>query len=157
MAVDKVIVTKVSALKAKYGLHYSRLESALDTAITADDTRGLRTRLVAIDSRADMKRVKGKPVTGRGDEKGAKAAVDAIYRHYKPDYILLLGAPDVVPHVHLDNPMKGTPDDDDDLTVPSDLPYACEAGWSRRPEDFLGPTALSGGCRISWAHSIRAM
>jgi hypothetical protein len=144
MAVDKVIVTNMSALKAKYGPHYARLAPALDTAIAADDRRGLRTLLVAIDSRADMKRVKGKPVTGRGDEKGAKAAVDAVYRHYKPDYILLLGAPDVVPHIHLNNPMKGTADDDDDVTVPSDVPYACEAGWSRRPENFLGPTRTIG-------------
>lgn len=144
MTVDKVIVTNVSALKAKYGPRYARLETALDSAITADDKRGLRTVLVAIDSRADMKRVKAKPVTGRGDERGAKAAVDAIYRHYTPDYILLLGAPDVVPHIHLDNPMKGTADDDDDRTVPSDVPYACEAGWSRRPGNFLGPTRAVG-------------
>jgi hypothetical protein len=144
MAVDKVIVTNESALKAKYGARYARLQAALADAIKADADRGIRTLVVAIDSDADMKRVKGKPVTGRGDERGAKTAVDAIYRHHAPDYILLLGASDVVPHIHLDNPLKGTSDDDDDLSVPSDVPYACEAGWSERPEDFLGPTRAIG-------------
>ena len=83
-------------------------------------------------------------VVGTSDQQGAKAAVDAIYHCHHPDYILLLGAPDVVPHIDLSNPMNGTPDDDDDPTVPSDVPYACAAGLSRQPRDFVGPTRVVG-------------
>jgi hypothetical protein len=141
MAVDKVIVTNVSALRMKYGEKYRRLQAAIRVLVEADAERGLRTTLVAIDSQADMKRLGGKAVTSPDDERGAKAAVDAVYRHYQCDYLMILGARDVVPHIQLSNPMRS---DDDDETVPSDVPYACEAPFSRRPQDFLGPTRVLG-------------
>jgi hypothetical protein len=144
MPVDKVIVTNTSALKAKYGDKYARVKTAIDKLIAADKARGLTTRLIAIDVEADMKRLRGQPVVAIADQQGAKAAVDAIYKRHQPDYILLLGAPDVVPHIDLSNPMTGTTDDDDDPTVPSDVPYACDAAWSRRPQDFVGPTRVVG-------------
>ena len=144
MPVDKVIVTNVSALKAKYGDKYARVKSAINRLIAADAERKLTTRLIAIDVEADMRRLRAQPVVGVADQQGAKLAVDAIYRRHQPDYILLLGAGDVVPHIDLSNPMKGTPDDDDDPTVPSDVPYACAARWSRRPQDFVGPTRVVG-------------
>jgi len=144
MAVDKVIATNVTALKGKYGDKYPRVKAAIDALIKADLACGLKTMLIALDSPSGMKRVKGKPVSKASDERGAKAAVDAIYKHYQPDYVLLLGAPDVVPHIQLTNPMTGTPDDDDDPSVPSDVPYACDAAWSRRPQNFVGPTRVVG-------------
>jgi hypothetical protein len=140
MAVNKVIATNVTALKGKYGNKYPRVRAAIDALIEADGARGLKTMLVALDSPSDMKRVKGKAVSKASDERGAKAAIDAIYKRYRPDYLLLLGAPDVVPHIQLTNPMTGTPDDDDDPSVPSDVPYASDAAWSRRPQNFVGPT-----------------
>src|SRR6187551_3733950 len=119
MPVDKVIVTNTSALKAKYGDKYARVKTAIDKLIAADKARGLTTRLIAIDVEADMKRLRGQPVVAIADQQGAKAAVDAIYKRHQPDYILLLGAPD-------------------------DVPYACDAAWSRRPQDFVGPTRVVG-------------
>ena len=142
MAVDKVIVTNVSALRAKYGDKYRRVQAAIRLLVEADAGRELRTTLVAIDSEGDMTRVGGNAVTSPQDERGAKAAVDAIYRHYQSDYIMILGARDVVPHIQLTNPMLSK--DDDDPTVPSDVPYACEAPFSRRPQDFVGPTRVVG-------------
>ena len=144
MPVDKVIVTNTSALKAKYGDKYRLVKNAIGRLIAADAERKLKTRLISIDVEADMKRLHAQPVVGAADQQGAKAAVDAIYKRHQPDYILLLGAPDVVPHIDLSNPMQGTPDDDDDPTVPSDVPYACGARWSRRPQDFVGPTRVVG-------------
>jgi hypothetical protein len=47
-----------------------------------------------------------------------------------------------MPHIHLTNPMLE--DEEEDPDVPSDLPYACEAAFSRRPQDFLGPTRVVG-------------
>jgi len=144
MAVDKVIATNVTALKLKYGNKYPRVKAAIDALIKADLARGLKTMLIALDSPSEMKRVKGTPVSKASDEQGAKAAVDAICKRYRPDYLLLLGAPDVVPHIQLTNPMTGTPDDDDDPGVPSDVPYASDAAWSRRPQNFVGPTRVVG-------------
>ena len=144
MTVDKVIVTNVSALKAKYGDKYSRVQAAIQNLVKHDEARGLQSKLVAIDSHTDMKRARGRAVSGAADQRGAKEAIDAIHKHFHPDYILILGAPDIVPHVHLMNPMAGTPDDDDDRDVPSDVPYACAAGWSRRPQHFIGPTRVIG-------------
>jgi hypothetical protein len=144
MTVDKVIVTNVSALKNKYGDKYGRVKTAIDRLVEADAGRQLRTVLVAIDSPADMTRVGGAAVSSPADERAAKAAVDAIYKRHQPDYILILGAADVVPHVQLSNPMSGTADDDGDETVPSDVPYACETGWSRSPQKFVGPTRVVG-------------
>jgi hypothetical protein len=144
MSVDKVIATNVGALKAKYGTRYSLVRDAIRALIDADAKRGLQTRLVALDNATDMKRVKGAAVDGPLDEKGAKAAIDAVYKVYQPDYLLILGGPDVVPHVRLRNPMASTRDDDGDPDVPSDAPYACEAGWSRRPQAFVGPTRVVG-------------
>lgn len=144
MAVHKVVVTNVSGLKAKYGPEYARLRTSLAKLVRADLKRGLRTRVVAIDSPAVMKRLGGKPVSSVNDQRGAKEAVDAIYGHYQPDYILILGAPDIVPHIDLANPLHGTPDDDGDIVVPSDVPYACAAGWSRQPQDFMGPSRVVG-------------
>jgi hypothetical protein len=144
MPVDKVIVTNTSALKAKYGDKYPRVKAAIDKLIAADKVRGLTTRVIAIDVEADMRRLHAQPVVGTDDQQGAKAAVDAIYKRHQPPYILLLGAPDVVPHIDLTNPMRGKDPNDDDPTVPSDVPYACAAGWSRRPQDFVGPARVVG-------------
>ena len=55
---------------------------------------------------------------------------------HRPDYLLLLGAPDVVPHIQLTNPMTGTPDDDDDPGVPSDVPYASTPRWCQAPAEL---------------------
>ena len=92
--IDKVIVTNVSALRAKYGAKYAQVQAAARDLIAADKARGLTTRLVAIDSAAYMKRVHGTAVTNASDQRGAKAAVYVIHAFYWPYYILILGAPD---------------------------------------------------------------
>jgi hypothetical protein len=143
MAVDKVIVTNVSALKAKYTTRYKKVQAAIKAMIEADAGRELVTKLIAIDSPADMARVNGKAVTSPLDQEGAKAAVDAIYKHDRPVYIMLLGARDVVPHIHLTNPLLED-DDEEDPVIPSDVPYACDAPFSREPRDFLGATRVVG-------------
>src|SRR5689334_22061184 len=66
------------------------------------------------------------PLEDVDSEKANKHAVDVICQALVPSYLLILGSTDVVPHQRLTNPLYH-PDDDDDKTVPSDLPYACEA------------------------------
>ena len=56
---------------------------------------------------------------------------------------MILGAPDVVPHQDLANPAFAPPDDPDQFAY-GDVPYACDAPYSTRPEDFVGPTRVVG-------------
>jgi len=139
MSIDKIIITNVTALKAKYGAAYTKVKAALAALAASDRARGLKSKLIAIDSGADMKAVRGHPVLAPSDERAAKAAIDAVAKKHAPDYIVILGAHDVVPLIALDNPMH-----DNDPVVPSDLPYACDAPFSRDPARFLGPTRVVG-------------
>ena len=139
----KVIVTNVSALKQKYAGKYSAVRAAITKWIAADDERGIRTRLVALDSASAMRRLGGRAVTDAGDEQQNKKAIDAIYTKLRPDYLVILGAVDVIPHQDLLNPLFSPPDDPDRYAL-SDLPYACEAPYSRRINDFIGPTRVVG-------------
>jgi hypothetical protein len=143
MTPDKVIITHMRALQEKYDKGFGRVWTAIERLVAADKKRGLDTTLVAIDSEPDMAAVQGAAVKEKDDQKAVKSAVDAISHAYAPDYIMILGAPDIVPHQDLDNPAY-EPGGDDDKVVPSDIPYACEAPYSKEPGDFVGPTRVVG-------------
>src|SRR5512142_605206 len=145
MAIDKVIVTNNSALMAKYGEAGSaKISSALKKMIASDAKRGLTSKVIALDSKTSMAKY-GTPVSSYTNARATKSAIDAIYAKEQPDYILILGASDVVPLVQLKNPVYSpTPDDDNDKTVPSDLPYACDAAYSTDINHFVGPTRVVG-------------
>ena len=138
---DKILVTNVAALKNKYK---NRSQAVLDAArdlIAADKDRGLTTQLVDISDRNKMKAFKGEAVTSPGNERQCKDAVDAIYASAKPDYLVLVDGPDVVPHLTLNNPAAGDGDD----KVPSDLPYASDAPYtSRDPAKYAAVTRAVG-------------
>ena len=140
MTANKVIVTNLSALQLKYSTGFQRIRAAIALLIAADKKRGLTTLLVAIESAADMRSVKGSPVATASDQRQVKAAIDAAWTAYTPDYLVILGAPDVVPMQILRNPARG----DGDANVPSDLPYACAAPYSSDPSAFLGATRVVG-------------
>ncbi len=143
MAVDKIIITNLSALKEKYGNNLSRILTAVDRLIASDKNRGIETKMVAIDSAADMKGIKAPVVTEWDNQRQVKNAVDAVFKSYQPDYLMILGAPDIIPHQDLKNPAYD-PDGDDDKVIPSDIPYACEKPYSKDPAKFLGPTRVVG-------------
>jgi hypothetical protein len=126
---DKIIVTNSSALSKKYGAKGLKavLEAVSDLA-AADKARGLSTQLVDISDAAKMKKFRGVPVTSPGNQRQCKDAVDAIFRSAKPDYLVILDGPDVVPHLELNNPTPG----DKDKSVPSDLPYASDAPFTKK-------------------------
>jgi hypothetical protein len=140
---DKVIATNRGALRAKYGAAgLEAIRKAVADLVAADATRGLRSRLVFLDDAATMKRFGGRAVTDAMDPRQNKAAVDAIWRKANPEYLMILGAPDVVPHQDMANPIAAG--DDPDRTVPGDLPYACDAPYSRDVAKFKGPTRVIG-------------
>lgn len=139
MGSKKIIVTNQSALRAKYkGAGWKALAAALEALIAADAGRGLETEVVFLDTRAGMKRFDAAAVDPL-EPRLAKKAIDAIARATRAAYLMILGAPDVVAMQPLRNPT-----DDEDLDVPSDLPYACDARYGRDIEKFLAPTRVVG-------------
>lgn len=140
---DKVIVTNLSALKKKYGKRLPEVKAAIKRLIDADKKRGIKTTLVALDSEAAMKKLKGRKVSDPADQKQNKAAIDAVFKSLLPDYLLILGAVDIVPHQELNNPLYDV-DGDLDRSIPGDVAYACEAPFSKKPQDFIGPTRAVG-------------
>jgi len=138
---DKVLVTNNSALSTKYGANKQTIDSAIQTLISADSGRGLQTVVIAVDDATAMSNVGGSAVASATDQPSNKAAVDAIYKSQNPDYIVLLGGPDVMPHIDLTNPAADG-NNDPDTVVPSDLPYACDAAYSMNIGDFVGPTRV---------------
>jgi len=141
---DKIIVTNLSALKAKYkSAGASKIKTAVASLIAADKQRGLTTRLINIDDAQAMKKVDGTAVTNAKDARQNKRAIDAVFKKLRPDYLLILGSIDVIPHQDMKNPVFEPGDDDDEFAF-GDLPYACEKAYSRKPEDFVGPTRVVG-------------
>ena len=141
---DKVIVSNRRALRAKYGTRgLARIRAAVAALIRADKKRGIVTRLVFVDDARAMKALKASPVADDRSPREHKTALDGIYKRLAPDYLLILGAPDVVPHQDLANPVF-KPDDDDDRIAWSDLPYACDAPYATDIAAFVGPTRVVG-------------
>src|SRR3712207_538294 len=143
---DKVIVTNPAALRAMYGAAgVASIKEAVAVLVAAARKRGLQTTLVALDDAAAMKKLKAAPVTNAGSPAQNKRAVDGVYKALAPDFLMILGATDVVPHQDMRNPLwTGDPADDPDPVAFGDLPYACEAAYSRDVQKFVGPTRIVG-------------
>jgi hypothetical protein len=139
----KLIVTNEGALRGKYRAEGWRvILKAVHRMIQADAARGITTKLVSLDDPAEVKN----PVVDMNDPEETKKAIDqAFVANKRPDYLMILGAPDVVAQQDLRNPVPGSvADGDPDRTVPSDLPYACDVTYSRNIKDFVGPTRVVG-------------
>jgi hypothetical protein len=150
MPVHKIVVSNRALLQRKHPTTFvPRLQPAIDAYIQADVARGLDTRLVWLDDVDSMRALGTDPVAtpaagtplGPDVQRDFKRAIDDVYRKLRPHYVVLLGAPDVVPHQHLVNPVQGVDPDDD---LPSDLPYACSAPYSVDPGDFTAPDRAVG-------------
>ena len=143
---DKVILTNISVLKQKYGTQgYTKLQAAVKQLIASDQKRGLKTIQVGVDDATAMGKLKAKPVTDPASARQNKAAIDGVYKALKPDYLMILGSVDVIPHQDLVNPAYDpSPDGDPDRLAPGDLPYACDAPYSTAISDSTGPTRVVG-------------
>lgn len=138
MMTTKLVVTHAGRMRKKYGRKWGRVSEALDRLVAADARRGIATTLVALDKLGTHRAVSG-------NRRSFKAAFDHAYLSAnRPDYVLILGGPDVVPHQSLTNPLHVPGGDDEDPDVPSDLPYACDRPASSRIADFVGPTRVVG-------------
>lgn len=134
----KLIVTNKSKLQWKYGKNYSKLNALFKELQAADKKKGLETRIAFVDDAASMKSTGVKKLK-TDSEQEYKRVVDDLYKKYVPAYIVLLGAPDVVPFQEIDNTTE-----DEDAYIPSDLPYACDTAYSTKIENFTGPTRVVG-------------
>ena len=136
----KIIVTNQQSLHKKYGpTNWPKIDAALRKLIRSDGARALTTSLVRLDDHGDMAPY-GAPVLNPRDEKQNKQAIDSVASAKNPDYIMLLGASDVVPFQQLQNPTPA----DGDSSVPSDLPYACAHSYSTSISDFIAPSRVVG-------------
>jgi hypothetical protein len=144
---DKVIVTNRSALVKKYDSNgIAAIGQALKDLVDSDKQRGIETKIVHIDSEEDMRGAGNIKVINALDARQNKEAIDAIYNSLNPDYLVILGAPDVIPHQDLKNPVfaQNGGDGDDDAYAWSDLPYACNTPYSQDTSSFIGPTRVVG-------------
>lgn len=138
--IDKIIVSNRAALLKKYREpELQRIEEAVRALIEADRKRGIESRLVYLDART-MREYGCRPVRGFSDTRGNKDAIDALAKALSPDYIMILGAPDVVPHIKVTN----LTNDEDGRIIDSDLPYACDRPFHRDARRFLAPTRVVG-------------
>lgn len=141
---DKIIVSNRSALLGKYGAAgVAKIKKSLAALIAADAARGLRTRVVHLDDPSIMKRFRGRAVSDSTSARENKEAIDAIFAAGDLDYLMILGAPDVIPHQDMSNPLFDPPDEPDRYAL-GDLPYACDAPYSRDIAKFKGPTRVVG-------------
>lgn len=141
--IGKAVVTNISALAAKYGDQLEVIRTAIDALIASDAARGVTTQLIALDDPASMEAIAGSPVTDPSDTHQTKAAIDAVFAAHDPSYLMILGAPDVVPQQPMANPVFSEDGDPDELAF-GDLPYACDAPDGADPSAFIGPTRVVG-------------
>jgi hypothetical protein len=132
----KLIVTSEGKLRAKYGeAGWKKIAKALDALAKADAARGVETSRASLDGTGKQ--------AGKGKALGAsafKTRIDqAFTKAERPEYLVILGGPDVVPHQPIVNPAG-----DDDAKVPSDLPYACEAKAANRVDRFVAASRAVG-------------
>ncbi len=126
---DKVIVTNSSALSKKYGAKGLKavLEAISDLA-AADKARGLSTQLVDISDAARMKKFRGAPVSesrqpapmqGRG-RRNFQVCQARLSRHPRR------------PGRRAASRVEQSNSGDKDKSVPSDLPYASDAPFTKK-------------------------
>ena len=92
----KLIVTSVGRMKAKYGAAgWARIEKAVRKLIAGDKARGVETTLVDLGGKG----LGRKAVKARSADAAFKAAVDQAFEAAgRPEYLAILGGPDVVPY-----------------------------------------------------------
>src|SRR5262245_35949223 len=122
----KLSLTIRAALVRKYGAtELGRIDVAIATWVTADQKRGITNIVIALDDPAAMAAQGVAAVEGTVTPLKVKRAVDRLYEKLTPDYVVLLGAGDVVPHFTVANPsFSSDPNGDDDREVFTDNPYA---------------------------------
>lgn len=131
-----LLISNYKALSAKYGEGLTEILRELSELICSDLDRGV----ISIPAYVDIPGPYSIPcVTDPENPEQNKAAVDALYNAFQPDYMVLIGAGDIIPFQQLKDPIPPAPCGKEG-TILSDLPYACDAPFSTDVTKFLAPT-----------------
>ncbi|HEX2123179.1 MAG TPA: C25 family cysteine peptidase, partial [Thermoanaerobaculia bacterium] len=128
----KLLVTHRGRLLSKYGADgVAAIEEAVSRLAAADETRGIKTRYVCLDDAEEMKSLGSRSVLPNPSAASCKKAIDRIITRHPADYLVLLGADDVIPHFRVPNPThaeEGDPEEE----VPTDNPYASSVSFNEK-------------------------
>ncbi len=146
MKTIKLMVTIASRLQEKFGDDgWNEIREAIRRLSEADDSRGIQTIFVCLDETSDTEAYEVSPVKGSVTPLKCKKVIDKIYAKLSPDYVVLLGADDVIPHFVVPNPSYKPVSGDDDETVPTDNPYACSRSFTKNNRaSYLIPDRVVG-------------
>lgn len=146
MKTIKLSVTHRGRLVRKYGQEgLGRIDRAVASWVDKDSRRGIDTIHVALDDPQVMARYAAPPVVGAVTPAKVKKAVDGLFKALSPDYLVLMGSSDVLPHFTVANPSFAPVDGDLDEEVPTDNPYACSRPFVRgKRESYLIPDRVVG-------------
>jgi hypothetical protein len=141
----KLSVTARNNLERKYNpSNLKSIDRAVKEWISKDRDRGIKTIHVAVDDASAMKALGVPAVKTPITAAKVKAAVDALWERLAPDYLVLLGGDEIVPHFVVENPSYD-PSGDDDKQVPTDNPYACSRPWNaKKLPSYLIPDRVVG-------------
>ncbi len=139
---EEIIVTNIGRLEKKCGQGIKAVLKTLADHQKKSKQLGIDVQLVCLDDAVQMIKFKAPAVTSATSARQNKNAIDAIYQKLYPDYMMILGASDVIPHQDMKNPKFN--DVDDDKLALGDLPYCCNAPYSKEPGNFLAPTRVVG-------------
>jgi hypothetical protein len=139
----KLLIVHKRALEQKYGKNgYSKVENALKDLVAADAVHNMRTKIVSLDTQLPM----GVTAATIAKHSGKfKSAVDVIYKSEgSPDYMVLIGGPDVIPHIPLRSPWGNNLPRGEDEVIDSDLPYASNHRHTLDPSKFRNFSRMVG-------------
>ncbi len=139
--INKLIISHRGNILSKYGSKAPRIISLLQKFSKAAKKQQMTSALVFLDDDAIDKNYSVPKVLNGNDPRQVKEAVDKLYHKLDPDYIVIVGSQDIIPFQPLKNPARRH---DDENEVPSDLPYACEHGYSIESKDFVAPSRVVG-------------
>ncbi|MDO0828639.1 hypothetical protein VDP73_02110 [Xanthomonas campestris pv. campestris] len=127
----------------KYKLSgYSKITAALASLVVNDGANGIKTKIVLVDSLVPKGGVAAIKARNAGK---FKSAVDRIYtREGAPEYLILLGGPDVIPHIPLRSPWGKMPPFGEEGVIESDLPYASDKAHTLDPSKFQNASRMVG-------------
>jgi len=141
----KLSLTHRGRLLAKYGAAgVAAIEQAVSKWQAKDAERGFRNLYLAVDDGAALKPFGVAPLKGAVTAAKVKVVVDRLCAKLAPDYLVLLGAQDVLPQFEVANPTLHE-DGDTDAKVPTDNPYACSRPFvASKRASFLIPDRVVG-------------
>src|SRR5687767_6981491 len=149
MKTIKLIVTHKGRMAKKYSdSDLGKIGKALRSLVTKDKARGIVTHIVHLDDETEMEKYGVSPMTGSPTAGKCKKAIDALFEGLSPDYLVLLGAGDVIPFFEVPNPSfddSGSDEGDDDREVLTDNPYASSRKFVKtNVKSYLIPDRVVG-------------